>query len=272
MTHLIKSLVNGVASDTISIRDRGFQFGDGLFETILVRDSKCLLLDHHINRLLSGTNKLGINFDSSDILEAEVQQIVRKCPEAALKIIVTRGQSDLGYVTNHSLAVTRCLLLFDYHIADREPINLGLSNFKISNNQSLAGIKHLNRLEQTLIRNSWQSDWDEAVVVDQYNRIIEGTMSNLFLIVDGTIITPKLDQCGVDGIVRQWVIDQCKVNRIELNIRRVSMDLMVKASSMFMTNSLMGVQPVGSYQGVTLEDSSIINQIQQWYQQDVENV
>ena len=271
MTQLLKSLVNGKTSDTVSLRDRGFQFGDGVFETVRVINSRCLLLDRHLLRLSSALEHLGINTDLIVVLKTEIRDIIQGCTDGALKIIITRGITDLGYTYPELILPTRCLLLFRYSFRNDDPVNLGVSSIRLPKNRFLAGIKHLNRLDQVLVRKSWETGWDEAVVFDQKGRVIEGTMSNIFLVHKKTITTPKLDECGVAGVVRQWVIDRCKKEEIKIKIKRVERSLLETANEIFMTNSLQGIQTVRCYRDKEMKESQLTKQLQYWYRNDVEN-
>src|SRR3989344_6719399 len=107
----ISVLVNGVAVDTISVCDRGFQYGDGLFETIAVHRGTPLLWEQHAQRLLAGAVRLGLPLPETALLRAEANQLCRGVERGVLKIILTRGVSGRGYRPGASTSTTRVLSL-----------------------------------------------------------------------------------------------------------------------------------------------------------------
>ena len=109
----------------------------------------------------------------------------------------------------------------------------------------LAGLKHLNRLEQVLARAEWQDTaYAEGLLCDTSGRVIEGVFSNLFLIKDGELITPDLSRCGVAGVMRAEILQQAQSLGISQTVRDVSYAELVAADEVFVCNSLYGIWPV----------------------------
>ncbi|MFT5722313.1 MAG: 4-amino-4-deoxychorismate lyase [Motiliproteus sp.] len=264
------TLVNGQPGTQISLLDRGLSYGDGVFETLLVEAGKPLLLRRHLARLYAGLDRLAIPYDQAfmDRLAAEIEQLCRGRQRAFLKLIITRGAGGRGYRALADLSPSRILRVSaapDYppHWY-QEGCELYLCRTRLGLNPLLAGIKHLNRLEQVLARNEWQDQYPEGLVCDIHDRLIEGTMSNLFLLRGQQLLTPLLDQCGVAGIVRSVIIDWARLNEIEVIEQALRVEDLFEAEAVFLTNTGFGVLPVRSCGGGSIAFSSRVDAISQW--------
>ncbi len=242
-------LLNGERRQCIDIADRGFQYGDGLFETIEVLNGKPLFLDRHLKRLAHGCQKLLIPPPDPVLLTRESLQISAGAERAVLKLIVTRGCGGRGYRQPVPILPTRLLSLYPYpeypaHL-QTDGITAGFCRYRLAINPALAGIKHLNRLEQILARAEWQDEnIHEGLMLDSNDHVIEGTMSNLFLVKDGNLYTPSLNECGVAGIVREIVMELAQRNRLVLLEKKLQKQALLQADEIFVTNSVIGIWPV----------------------------
>ena len=244
-----KSLINGKSTDEISFHDRGLQYGDGLFETIAVEDNELLCWDEHLNRLEQGCKRLSIPIPDQHILKKEVSHLVNSTTRGVIKIIITRGQGGRGYALPERIKLNRIISLFPWPEYPKENsvdgINARLCDYRYAQNPTLAGIKHLNRLEQILARSEWTDvSIVEGIVMDQDENVIEGTMSNLFYITNGTLYTPDLSACGVEGIIRKKIIELASSLNIEVCISKTSLELLTAADEIFICNSIIGLWPV----------------------------
>ena len=244
-------LLNGKSTDNINLHDRGLHYGDGLFETIAVIDQRPLLLKKHLERLMSGCGRLKIDFDDVAILESEIDDLCKDQDRAVLKIIITSGAGGRGYQrTGAGTKPTRLLGITPWpEYPDTllsQGINVHLCSTRLGHNPGLAGIKHLNRLEQVLARNEWKrTDITEGLMLDIDTNVIEGTMSNIFVIyADKKLRTPDLSFCGIEGIVRQYLLDHCKESSYECEVCQMSLDDLYTASEIFFCNSIAGIMPV----------------------------
>lgn len=242
-------LVNGTESELIPVSDRGFQYGDGLFETLAVENEAPAFLSRHLERLRTGCNRLSIRYPGDDILTQEAVRICKASRSAILKIIVTRGSSSRGFRISNDVPPTRVLSIHprpDYPIDFQATgIHTILCKNRLGINPALAGLKHLNRLEQILARNEWDSPRiQEGLMLDSDGNIIEGTMSNLFVIRRGSLSTPDLSRCGVAGITRALVLELAQGNGIPVEVKRIVVDDVENADEVFVTNSVIGVWPV----------------------------
>jgi 4-amino-4-deoxychorismate lyase len=133
----------------------------------------------------------------------------------------------------------------------------------IASSSRLAGLKHLNRLEQVLLRDDVaQRNADEGLVTDTQGRVISGAMTNVFLVIDGTVVTPALDHCGIEGVMRCAIVDHLVQRGTPVAIRDVSVAECAQASELFLTNALLGVWPVLELDGRPLAIGPWARQLQ----------
>ncbi len=258
-------LVNGRATTEIAIHDRGLLYGDGLFETIAVADGRACELNRHLRRLLHGCDRLGIIRPDVLVLRREAERVYADAARAVMKIIVTRGSEGRGYRPTFQSAPTRILMLTewpgtaDYYRA--HGIDVTLCHTRLGRNARLAGIKHLNRLEQVLARGEWQDEFQEGLLLDTEGCVVEGTMSNVFTIRDGALSTPQLQQAGVAGIMRERVFEVASQMNIAMQVRALQLSDMEAADALFFCNSLIGIWPVRRFQGNTFADHQLIREL-----------
>ena len=200
---------------------------------------------------MSGCERLKIDFDDVAILESELDDLCKDQDRAVLKIIITSGTGGRGYQrTGAGTKPTRLLAITPWpEYPDTllsQGINVHLCSTRLGHNPGLAGIKHLNRLEQVLARNEWEgTDITEGLMLDIDTNVIEGTMSNIFAIYpDKELRTPDLSFCGIEGIVRQYLLDHCKESSYECEVCQMSLDDLYTASEIFFCNSIAGIMPV----------------------------
>ncbi len=243
------TLVNGVPGESISVHDRGFQYGDGLFETMAVVNGAPLLWDRHMQRMSRGAARLGISAPPDvNLLRQEVEQVCRSVERAVLKIILTRGVSGRGYAPDKQAQPTRTVSLSpwpDYLVEQRtHGVAAQFCRTMISRNQATAGIKHLNRLEQVLARAELEQDCREGLMCDEFGRVIEGTMTNLFIVSRDSLLTPDLSHSGVEGIMRGLVLERAVELSLEARVMDINKSDVLQADEVFLTNSLIGLWPV----------------------------
>lgn len=243
--------VNGKKSHSLEVMDRGLCYGDGLFETIKVFQNKPLLLDAHFSRLALGCERLGIAFDGlKERFKTDIGDLLAVNPHAVavLKLTVTRGSGPRGYFPAHGLhptTISSLSLAPDFTQKAMLGVVLRWCHTPLSINPLLAGIKHLNRLEQVLARKEWDAvDISEGLMKDADGYLIEGTMSNLFWVEGGRLYTPELDRCGIAGVLRQTVFDIAARQNIPVLTGRFTEVALHSAEEVFMCNSLIDIWPV----------------------------
>ncbi len=248
---MIDALVNGAPGAAVSLDDRGLQFGDGVFETIAVQDGEPLRLEAHLARLADGCRRLFIAAPERETLQAEAQRLCRERGRAVLKIIVTRGAGGRGYAPAADAVATRVLSLHDWPdyppAHARDGIDAYICRQRLAHNPGLAGVKHLNRLEQVLLRREIAATHcPEGLALDPLGNVIEGAQSNLFMVKDGALVTPDLSRCGIAGVVRAAVLELSAAAGEKTSVRDLRPEELFEADEVFCCNSLIGVWPVRS--------------------------
>ena len=253
--------INGRKGTRIDYRDRGLQYGDGVFETMRVRGGEVRLLQYHLERLYAGCHRLEIAGPAMRVLRGELTAAARRRSEAVLKLIVTRGPGARGYRPSGSERSTRILSLHAlppgvHHSAAGTPAagardaadaptRVRLCATVLGQNPRLAGLKTLNRLESVLARAEWRDArvW-EGLMRDTDENIVCGTMSNLFLRNGSALLTPVIDRCGVAGVMRRWVLQAARSLKLEPEERRIRWQDLIAAEEVFMSNAVVGLKSV----------------------------
>ncbi len=247
-------LVNGLKQNNLPANDRGLAYGDGLFTTIAVVDGIPVYLKEHYLRLQQGAKRLQIApIPAREDINNTIEQItqLRGRSDYVIKIILTRGHGGRGYQfpepqQPHWVVMDSPMPQYpsSYY---QQGIDICLSTVKLGRQPQLAGIKHLNRLEQVLARNSLPGGFQEAVLCDSENRIIEGIQSNLFFIQQNILCTPNLSHCGVTGIIREKILCYCDKQGIDYHTGDYPVEVLESAQSLFFCNSIIGIWPVRSF-------------------------
>lgn len=247
----VTTLVNGLAVDCLSTQDRGLLYGDGLFETIAVQNGTPRHWTRHLDRLQDGCARLGIAPPDAAVLESEAASLCRGAVRAVLKLIVTRGRGGRGYRPDPEAPATRIVQLHPYPSWPaenaRDGVRVRICRLRLGCNPLLAGIKHLNRLEQVLARAEWDDPTiSEGLMLDASGHLIEGTMSNVFLVRDGVLQAPDLVRCGVAGITRALTLQLARQASIATAVRDITVDELdgEGTEEIFLCNSLIGIWPV----------------------------
>jgi 4-amino-4-deoxychorismate lyase len=248
-------LINGKVTTQIDAQDRGLSYGDGLFETLAIIDGRPQLWQQHIQRLQAGCARLGIIMPAEELLHDEIISLYQRQPptdrhvdQAVVKVILTRGKGERGYRVTNTARTSRIIILSawpEYPHRHEDGISVRWCNTPLGLNPALAGIKHLNRLEQVMARNEWQDDHiAEGLMLDVQGRVIEGTMSNLFIVKNQQLQTARLDQCGIAGIIRQLICDDSIGHGLSISEQYLNKTDILAADEVFVCNSLIGIWPV----------------------------
>lgn len=262
------NLINGIASDAIGLRDRGLAYGDGVFRTFPIRDGKPVLWHRQYGKLEHDCRALGIACPPAETLEREMALL--DATDCVVKIIVTRGESARGYAPPSPPGMpTRIIIsspLPELRVTNaRDGVRAHLCRLRLSAQPALAGIKHLNRLENVLARSEWsEPDIAEGLMCNAAGNVIGGTMSNVFIIKNGALITPSLAECGVAGVMRQLLMELAKAHAIPVKIIDVSLDELFAADEVFVVNSLIGLWPVVAAASKTWQRGAIGREMQKW--------
>jgi 4-amino-4-deoxychorismate lyase len=249
-----KWVVNSAGASILDPGDRGLAYGDGLFETIAVRNSACRFLDEHLTRLLTGCRQLHIPPPDSVQLVTSIDELIRTecCTNGVIKIIVTRGNGPRGYAfdpTTSEATVAIGVTSAEPYIPSAEGVSVRDCTTTVSRNNALAGIKTLNRLPQVMARAEWQDDhFAEGLMSDDRGNLISGTMSNLFIVRDNEIWTPPVTEAGIAGVMRGKILESAETMNIKVTQRYFSKPDINGACEVFLSNSLIGIWPVKQFE------------------------
>jgi 4-amino-4-deoxychorismate lyase len=181
----------------------------------------------------------------SDFLQLFSVEDIDSNKQEVAKIIVTRGEGERGYKTPAVTTPTRVLIKSAMPQYAKEyytdGVRLHVCELRLAAQTKLAGIKHLNRLENVMARMEWRDEEIfDGLMLDQQGFVIECTMSNIFARFDNSIITPDLSQCGVAGITRQRIIGLAAVLNLTVEVAPLSLDRLLQADELIICNSLYG--------------------------------
>lgn len=246
--------VNGLESESVSAADRGLHYGDGVFETLRIRCGAPRFLALHWQRLQEGCERLQIPAMDFAALEAQLLAAAALVDDGIAKLIVTRGPSaHRGYAPPPMTAPT-CVLVVAAGITPwPASACVEFSAVTLGENPLLAGLKHLNRLENVLARARQPAHCDEVLMRTSAGAVICGSGSNIFAVRTGQLLTPRLDRCGVAGVVRSVVLREAAAAGLDCMITTLLPDDLYSADELFLTNARIGILPIGRL-GVQLRD------------------
>jgi 4-amino-4-deoxychorismate lyase len=257
-------LINGQPRDIVSALDRGLSYGDGLFETIRFEDGTAPLWNRHMQRLAIGCERLHLPMPDAALLWQEAQDVGAAQSRFVLRITLTRGVGERGYAPPAVVAPTRIVAAFPLPALPAsfyaDGIRLHRCQTTLADQPLLAGIKHLNRLEQVLARDEWKdSAMGEGLVCDRHGNVISATAANLFAVVDGVPVTPSMDRCGVAGVARAAMLDAFP----HCQVRDLPLDEALSASELFLSSSVRGILPVQTVGDTVYAPGPVVRAMQQ---------
>ena len=222
----------------LSPEDRGLAYGDGVFETILAHDAKLVWWPEHWQRLAHGAERLRIALPNQAMIRNAALQLAGNT-RCVIKLILTRGVSGRGYMPQNGSATT----IVSMHPKPQVlPVCLSLRWCKTMAAQQpvLAGLKHLNRLENVLARGECAQEYDEGLMCDRDGLLISATGANVFIYRNGRWLTPDLSECGIAGIARQWLLTHTP----NASIEKISRKDVENAEAVFLCNAVRGMMAV----------------------------
>ena len=264
----MRALVNGREDGRIDPMDRGLHYGDGLFETIAVLDGRARFRDWHLERLAEGAARLAIPLPEPGALRAEIDAACA-AGQGIVKLIVTRGAGERGYRPPRRPEPTRVVIGLPWPelppAAWTRGVRVGWCRTRLGRNPLLAGIKHLNRLEQVLARAEWDdAGTAEAIMMDDRDHAIGGTQTNLFAWIAERWITPVVDQCGVAGIMRRAFLAWAAERGAPVIQRALPAAELAGATSMLLTNAVIGAWPVNELAGRAMAPDPRVAEFNAW--------
>ncbi len=255
------TLINGQSGDQVCVAERALHYGDGLFETIACHGGQPCWLPLHLQRLRKGCERLQLPFDAYDVLAEEIAQLAAWPVRCIVKVIVSRGcATRRGYRPGGDEHPTRIVSRHEWpQEADAAGLRVGLSAVRLGNNAVLAGLKHLNRLEQVLAQLARPAGIDEVLMLSDSQQVISGSMSNIFFADERGLFTPDLRECGVEGVMRRVVLEAAR--GLPLTVRPVAATELPRVREAFLTNVRWGVRSVTALDGRALHNDDFARQL-----------
>ena len=261
------SLINGEFKETISVYDRGLAYGDGFFETMLwdsFKDKNKIIVGvefwlRHLKRIKNGCKLMQINFPPYDEIIRQrnliLQASLKEKKSGLLKMIITRGVGGRGYKFERNMVPTIIFLSLPKPKVEKKNFESGvvvkICKTQLSQNINLFGFKHLNRLDSVLARSEWDNKKIfEGIFVDSNQNVLEGTMTNIFFVYKKNLITPPIIDSGINGVMRQVIIDNAKFFFDKVIIEKIKFNDIKKFDQMFLTNSVLKIIPVRKFENI----------------------
>ncbi|MGL4827567.1 MAG: aminodeoxychorismate lyase [Vibrionaceae bacterium] len=263
------TFINAAQTATLAIADRAVQYGDGVFTTMLVKYGKICLQEAHFARLKRDCallSILGVNWELLAKKLKALAQSQQDLPQSVIKVIISRGCGGRGYsplgCSAPTVILTQAAYPSHYLAWQQRGIELTLLKLRLGLSP-LAGIKHLNRLEQVLLKKELAEigDQEEGIVCRLDGFVVETTVANLFWLKGGVLFTPTLDLAGIKGVQREQVIKAALEIGCGVQEVLVRPDALLSADALFICNALMELVPVRKLQATTWSDFSFCQKL-----------
>ncbi len=259
--------LNGVPHSSLSVLNRALHYGDGLFESLRVVQGQPIALALHLKRLRRGAELLQFSEEAISPLPIELDRFCQGRETGILKVILTRSAEQRGYRIPDKSDNQRVLFWYPDHTLSKEQYDEGVSVCRcrtlLPNQGPIAAVKSLNRLPQVMARSEWRDEAIyEGLMFNERYDVVEGTQSNLFLIVEEKVLTPNVDNYGIAGLMRERVMTQLQQWRVPLSVVTLQESDLLRATSMFLTNSLIGILPVRQYLQQRFSSHCLVQKLQ----------
>lgn len=263
---MLDCLVNGEIAEQVPVTDRGLHYGDGIFETLAVLKGAPRFWQGHVDRMTAGCSALGLLTVPQSLLLREVLTVSAGHNRSVVKVILTRGEGGRGYAPVRQPVGSRIVIAYpfpdDVEQKQQNGVAAQVCDVRFSIQPALAGIKHLNRLEQVLASAELKDPRvQEGILLDAEDKVVSATAGNLFLVNGERLLTPRMDRCGVRGVLRAAILQAFK-SRCEQ--RRVSLDMLPEADEVFYCNAVRGVVPVTRIGHWEYGIGGVTRELQQW--------
>lgn len=242
-----RRLVNGVEASAVAADDRGLQYGDGLFETMSAIDGRVRHFGLHLERLMESCQRLRLPQPDAPTIEEECSRVLGDLGAGIVKLIITRGSGPRGYRPPAELTITRIVTSSAAQSRSdlSAPLVVRMCETRLGLNPTLAGIKHLNRLEQVMACAEWDDPGiAEGLMLATDGRLVSATAANLFLVRDRRVITPDIRDCGVAGVMRRLALEAARDLGLETGVEDLTPASLARADEVFLTSAARGVRPV----------------------------
>lgn len=263
-------LINGQAITSLAIDDRAIHYGDGLFETIALKHGVMAFWLEHYQRLVMGCRRLKFPTPEEAVLLQEIDVVKQNADWAVIKIIISRGASERGYRIPKNCKTKRIVQCYPFpqvpQLYYQQGIRACFCKTPVSENAYLAGIKHLNRLDNVLASSEWNDEnIAEGLMCNVFGQVIQGTKSNLFCVKENVLFTPALSSAGIQGIMRAQVLLWAQQNNITINIGSITPKELLAQDEIFVCNSILGIWPVTNLEGHVFPVGKYANELLNYF-------
>jgi 4-amino-4-deoxychorismate lyase len=262
-------IVNGSAAETIPVMDRGLMYGDGVFRTMRVEHGQVDSWQRQYQKLAADCAALDILCPAQSTLEHDIHEAVTSEPDCVLKIIVSRGEGGRGYGLPSSVHPSRVIVtapLPEYPARYwEEGVRLHVCEIRMCHQPRLAGIKHLNRLENVLARAEWHDpEVHEGLLCDDTEAVVSGVSSNLFIVRSGGLLTPELGRCGVAGVARGRILRAARAQGMGIEVTRITPAMLLDDEAVMLCNAVQGVRRVARLEDTTWPANGWADRLDAW--------
>lgn len=242
----------------IGAENRGLRYGDGLFETIKLKNGQLILADEHFARLWKGLQTLQFELPkhfTPEKLTAEIQTLAVKNQHekaARVRLNIVRGNGGLYDAANHqpNYIIETMPLAGENEILNSNGLVLGIYEDAKKSCDIFSNLKHNNFLPYAMAAlHAKKEKWNDALVLNMYNRICDSTIANIFLVKEESVYTPALTEGCIAGVMRQHTLNRLKIAGITCTQKEISIEEVLLADEIFLTNSIYNlrwVQRVGN--------------------------
>ncbi|HYP68071.1 MAG TPA: aminodeoxychorismate lyase [Thiobacillaceae bacterium] len=265
-------LINGLSRGQIPVTDRGLQYGDGVFRTMRAASGRIAWWSDHYAKLSADAKALGLICPPPDLLLAECLKVAQE-HDCVVKLILTRGVGPRGYAPSGSADPTRIIQQLPPPANLARYLDDGIKvrwcSIRLGHQPRLAGIKHLNRLENVLARSEWSDpEIAEGLLLDESGRVISGIMSNILVIRGRTLFTPDLSLCGVAGVGRQRLMRAAQQHGMAVRVTHMRPQDVYKADELGLCNSLIGVWRIRMIEETSCGNGGWVDKMRVWLDED----
>ncbi|WP_298440018.1 aminodeoxychorismate lyase [uncultured Ferrimonas sp.] len=260
--------LNGTPATDISLADRGLTLGDGHFTTILVNNGHLHLWPLHRQRLQQANLALGFLDPDWPALESQLADIAQQAQRGCVRISFTRGASGRGYQGQWQVT-PNCIIQLSplpahYSVWQQQGIEVMVADVTLPFGGPLVGIKTLGRAEQVLIKQSLSNtDCDDLLLLDPFANVIEASAGNLFVLIDGVVVTPQLSYSGIAGVMRQQLITAVVQLGYPVQVRPLHLAELAQAQQGVISNCLMGAVPIKQIDGKPMDSMDLAHSLQE---------
>lgn len=237
----------------ISIFDRGFLYGDSIYEVTYSQDNSLLFFNEHLERLFESARIINLNIfiDRDTIIKESLKTLkASKIKDAYIRIIITRGETEITLDPNSSFKNNFVIIVKPKPTYPQEYYSKGMKLALVTGQQKnlntqRATAKSGNYLSNVMaISEAKHRDFDDAVMTNMHGKVTEGTTFNIWMVKDKTIYTPPVDSGLLKGITREKVLEICSKHKLKIKVENFSPEDLLNAEEVFITSSTKGVMPI----------------------------